>query len=256
MYQRHTNTTIRPNPTVVELYHWDQALGGFNRKLSQNPQVDDKAALLSASMLLWLLEFCHIDALTPEESWPISPCLGSGPTWLKIARGKEEVWRQMPSPPEDCISAALAPVEQNPILMQRTERLPAQGVPIAFLRLFLLYRRKKSWESTPVYNNVAVDVAWALFTNQVPLTTILSFVTFLSGMSPVFRTRLMAKDPRALLLLACWYGAVHGLGVWWMTPRAKLEGRAICRYLERKYPDNPDLLEMVVFIRRRLEKSC
>ncbi|RAH78618.1 hypothetical protein BO86DRAFT_391622 [Aspergillus japonicus CBS 114.51] len=249
-YQRHTTIPIRSTPDLVESYHWDRALVGFNRKLSQNPQSDDKAALLSTSMLLWLLVFCHVDASTPEEAWPLSPNVISGPTWLRIARGKDEVWRQMPSPPRDCISAALAPVENNPIINRPAEPLaPLQGVPDPYMRLFDLGTGKQSLEYESMYHSVAVDVAQALFADRPLLPTILSFVTFLSTMSSNFKSLLLAKDPRALLLLACWYGRIRRLGVWWMTPRTVLEGESICRYLERGYPDNQDLQEMIVFLR-------
>ncbi|PYH81228.1 hypothetical protein BO82DRAFT_432599 [Aspergillus uvarum CBS 121591] len=249
-YQRHTTTPIRLTPDLVESYHWDRALVGFNRKLSQNPQSNDKAALLSTSMLLWLLVFCHVDALTPEEAWPLSPDVTSGPTWLRIARGKDEVWRQMPSLPRDCISAALAPVENNPIMNRPAPpQATLQGVPASFLRLFGLSTVKESLVFEPVYHRIALDVAWALFADRPLLTTVLSFVTFLSTMSPNFKSLLLAKDARALLLLACWYGKIRGLGVWWMTPRTVLEGESICRHLERGYPDNRDLQEMIVFLR-------
>ncbi|OJJ99039.1 hypothetical protein ASPACDRAFT_121829 [Aspergillus aculeatus ATCC 16872] len=250
MYQRHTTTPFRLTPDWAESYHWDRALVGFNRKLASNPQSDDKAALLSTSMLLWLLVFCHVDASSPEEAWPLYPNLVSGPTWLRIARGKDEVWRQMPSPPQDRISAALAPVENNPI-MNRPAPSPAplQGVPASFLRLFDLDSGKQSLDSGRVYHSIAVDVAWALFGDRPLLPTVLSFVTFLSTMSPNFKSLLLARDPRALLLLACWYGKIRGLGVWWMTPRTVLEGESICRYLERGYPDNLDLQKMLVLLR-------
>ncbi|RAH64739.1 Zn(II)2Cys6 transcription factor domain-containing protein [Aspergillus aculeatinus CBS 121060] len=249
MYQRHTTTPFRLTPDWAEFYHWDRALFGFNRKLSQSPQPGDKAALLSTSMLLWLLVFCHVDASSPEEAWPLSPNLVSGPTWLRIARGKDEVWRQMPSAPRDSISAALAPVENNPI-MNRPAPPPAplQGVPASFLRLFDLGTGKQSSDSEAVYRSVAVNVAWALFGDRPPLLTILSFVTFLSTMSSNFKLLLLAKDPRALLLLACWYAKIRGLGVWWMTPRTVLEGESICRYLEQGYPEDPDLQKMIVFL--------
>ncbi|PYH40727.1 uncharacterized protein BP01DRAFT_387119 [Aspergillus saccharolyticus JOP 1030-1] len=250
MYQRLTTIPIKSAVTGTEAYHWDRALVGFNRTLSQDPRPDDKAALLSTSMLLWLLVFCHLDASIPEESWPLSPGMDSGPIWLKISRGKDEVWRQMPSPPGDRISAALTPVDHNnPLMMPSAQPLPIHHVPTAFLRLFDLDTERCLSGAQSRYCSVAVDVAWALFNDQPVLPTVLRFVTFLSTMSAEFKSLLIVKDPRALLLLASWFAKIRRLGVWWMTPRTALEGEAICRYLERGYGDNPDMQEMIDFLR-------
>lgn len=55
---------------------------------------------------------------------------------------------------------------------------------------------------------------------------------FMNHVQGAFRALLVARDPRALLLLYLWYRRA-GPGVWWVSLRARVEGPAICEYLER-----------------------
>lgn len=68
--------------------------------------------------------------------------------------------------------------------------------------------------------------------------TVISFLAFGTFMRPDFTRLLEEKDPRAILLMAMWYAKVRASDIWWMSRRARLEGQAICLYLERFYPDD------------------
>lgn len=63
-----------------------------------------------------------------------------------------------------------------------------------------------------------------------------SYFIFSSRFPDEFEALLRGKDPRALLLLAFWYGLIGVHDGWWTVKRAKIECTAICMLLE-KDPD-------------------
>lgn len=56
---------------------------------------------------------------------------------------------------------------------------------------------------------------------------------FMNQIQGAFRALLVAREPRALLLLYLWYRRA-GPCVWWVSLRARVEGPAICEYLARR----------------------
>ncbi|PWY69050.1 hypothetical protein BO70DRAFT_432548 [Aspergillus heteromorphus CBS 117.55] len=242
MHRRHSDTPPGTGLSLPESRHRYRALTGFNRKLSQPNRPEDTGAMVSTAAMLWFLIFCEIEAPTLEETWPLMRTPSSDPPWLQVNRGKAEVWRLMPSSPTDSIAARLAPVQLCPLSPVNMMALDIDTIPPEFVRLYRL-------DTTSPYHAVAIGVARALYHDQAVITTILGFVTFCSTMDDGFRRLLLARDPRALLLLACWYRQVRGLGVWWLTPRAWREGEAICVYLERQFSDNVDLQKILLQLR-------
>jgi len=89
-------------------------------------------------------------------------------------------------------------------------------------------------------------------------TTILTFYVFTQTMTPECIQLLEGRDPRALLLLAYWFGMVCEWK-WWLAQRARVEGRAICLWLERRLDDGgveraerEQWEELLVFPKQRL----
>ena len=76
-------------------------------------------------------------------------------------------------------------------------------------------------------------------------STIMYFLSFLGHMDPRYRQLLHQKDPKALLLLAWWYGKMCQYNVWWQSRRMVLEGQAICLYLEKVHPDQDDIIKLL-----------
>ena len=64
-------------------------------------------------------------------------------------------------------------------------------------------------------------------------------------MTDWFKRLIEAKDPRALLLLAWWFWKLESAELWWLTRRAKVEGRAIRVWLEQWWGDVEGLLKML-----------
>ncbi|PYI01643.1 hypothetical protein BO78DRAFT_401186 [Aspergillus sclerotiicarbonarius CBS 121057] len=236
-----------PRLSLDESDHWDRALTGFNRQLSQGFRPEEKGALLTTAAILWFLVFCHTEAYTPEDAWPLRCAAPADPAWLQINGGKEEIWRLMPSSSPDPVAEALAPGQFSPLFLGEPVGLDPSKVPLAFTRLFGLNTAFPSAECLP-YRDAAVEVARALYTDRPAFTNILCFVNCLRTMTPRFKQLLLDRDPRALLLLGCWYVKVRQLGVWWMTRRAWLEGEAIWLYLARHFWDVDDIRSMLLSI--------
>ncbi|KLJ10934.1 hypothetical protein EMPG_13739 [Blastomyces silverae] len=86
--------------------------------------------------------------------------------------------------------------------------------------------------------HIALTTLHSLFTTPFkPYTPVAPFIAFITHIDPAYRNLLHHKDPLALLLLAYWYGYVYEneseQAPWWFWSRARVEGRAICMYLER-----------------------
>lgn len=75
--------------------------------------------------------------------------------------------------------------------------------------------------------------------------TIMYFLSFLGHMDVRFRRLLHEKDPKALLLLAWWYGKMCQYNVWWQSRRMVLEGQAICIYLERFHGEEEGIVKLL-----------
>ena len=250
MHDRHTLDSLRPRISLAESDHWDRALTGFNQQLSQGIRPGAPGALLTTAAILWFLVFCHIEARTPEEAWPLGGAAPGAPAWLHLTGGKEALGRWMSSSsPPDPIAEALAPIPLRPRCWGEPAELDRSPVPPAFIRLFGLSRASPGVDHAP-YRDAAVEVARALYTDRPPLITMLSFVHFLRTMTPRFKRLLLDRDPRALLLLACWYGTARPLGVWWMARRAWLEGAAIGLYLERYWSEVDDIHTILASLRQ------
>ncbi|PYH88703.1 hypothetical protein BO71DRAFT_403637 [Aspergillus ellipticus CBS 707.79] len=246
LHDRQLETPSGLELSLAESNHWHRALVGFNRKLAQPYCPEDKGAMLSTATILWFLIFGDVKALTVEENWPLK---STPPSWLSVNGGKAEVWRSMPSSPTDSIAAVLSPVEVGPSYTGSLVQLDMSNVPPEFGRLYQLDTAYPSSADGSPYYTAAIGVARALYHDQSIIDIVLGFVACCSTMDSRFRSLLLARDARALLLLACWYAKIRGLGVWWMARRALLEGEAICFYLERHFPGNADIQKVMMHVR-------
>ncbi len=93
MHDHHLSTVSNTKLSTTEAYHWYQATSTFNKQLSRPPQVEEQAALLTTAALLGTIAFCHIEARTSEEAWPLKPPSSSDLDWLRMSDGKKEVWK-------------------------------------------------------------------------------------------------------------------------------------------------------------------
>jgi hypothetical protein len=264
MHDRHLSmddpSTYCPKLKFAESFHWYRAVSSFNDQLSSLQQYDGgkqitastQIALLTTSAILWTISFSHIEARTPEEAWPLTPTSSSDLKWLGMNNGKEQIWKVTQSCPPDPTAMALASIrshEMLPTFLRDVNHLLC-SIPPAFIRLFNLYsRHSPPSNAADPYYTIGVQVAQVVYVDCPIYTTILSFISFVSGISSEVKGLLEAKDPRMLLVLALWYAKLYHVGVWWMSRRLLLEGQAICIYLERFFPHDADIQALLEFPR-------
>src|ERR1700722_20036258 len=232
MHDRHLSPVSNTKLSTTEAYHWYQATCSFNKQLSRPLQAEQQAAIWTTAALLGTITFCHIEARTPEEAWPLKLPSSSDLDWLRMSDGKKEVWKLTQPLKDDPVFQALVVVHTGDLLPAPSTRPELKALPLDFISLYGLDATSTT-DNNP-YHAAAASLAQVLDIDR-PITTILSFLTLISAMCPDYKRLLERNDPRALLLLAYWYGKVCQLQVWWLQRRAVLEGQAICMYLERYY---------------------
>jgi hypothetical protein len=249
MHDRYLSANPNKQPSRTEAYHWSRALSAFNKQLCRVPQGEEQTALLTTASLLGLLTFSQIEANTPEEAWPLAPPSGSDLTWLKMSDGKKEVFKltQRSTAEASPLFKKLSYIYTEPLLPVSTasrERAVEGDVPAEIYSIYDLDPNSTSLADNTNPNPASPTAAlkWAvshltqILSPSTPSTTILfAFLYMISAMRPDFKFLLETKEPRALVLLAWWYAKVSSLGLWWVERRVRLEGLAICLYLERRF---------------------
>lgn len=255
MHDRHLSMTDSlyycPRLVVAEYFHWYRAVLLFNDRLSalrhfhgEEDIAASRVALLSTAAILWTISFSHIEARTSQEAWPLKSTSSSDLNWLRMNNGKEEIWKVTQSYRPDTVSMTLASMRTHEMLPipHKNDNTLLNNLPPAFIRLFNLANHDSLQDdSIDPHYTIGVQVAEVVFVDCPIYVTILSFVSFVSGISSEVRGLLEAKDPRMLLALALWYAKLYQVGIWWMSRRLLLEGQAICIYLKRFLSHDADI---------------
>lgn len=245
MHDRHFSTALDTKGSPSENFHWCQSIALFNSKLSGPIQPSERDALCFAAALLGVLTFCHIEAKTPEQAWPLKPSSALDLNWLRMSDGKKQIWRVCEPLRADSVFQPLGPIFVNgpPALsvMPGLETLPPELINLCGLDA-------TSTSDNNPYQAAATALARSLNIDSYQ-STIVSFLSFISHMRPEYKRLLERKDPCALLLLAYWYAKVCQYRHWWIFRRAVLECQAICMYLERYHRLKPGMQELLQFLR-------
>ena len=244
MHDRYLSVPSDTKQSTSEAFHWYQATALFNSKLSKSIQPSERAALWTTAALLGLMAFCHIEAETPEEAWPLKPPSSPDLEWLRMIDGKMEIWKITQPLRADSVFQALAPAQANDFLPTPLTGPQRDALPSEFVELYGLHATSIA-DHNPYYA-AASALAHSLDIDSIP-STILNFWSFTSHMHPDYKRLLEHKDPRALLLLACWYAKVCQSRHWCIWRRAALECQAICMYLERYHPYETSIQKLLQF---------
>jgi hypothetical protein len=148
-----------------------------------------------------------------------------------MSDGKEEVWKLSQPLKADPVFHALAAVHMNDLLPTPSTKLELKTFPLEFISLYGL--DVISTDDNNPYHAAATDLAQVLDIDH-PITTIL--LSFVSTIRRDYKRLLERKDPRALLLLACWYAKICERQVWWLRQRALLEGQSYLHILGEALP--------------------
>ena len=244
MHDRSLSVPSTTKQSPIEAFHWYQAAALFNSKLSKPIQPSERAALWTTAALLGLMAFCHIEAETPEEAWPLKAPSFSDLEWLRMIDGKMEIWKITQPLTADSVFQAMAPAQADDFLPAPLTGPQLDSLPFEFVELYGLHA--PSVVDINPYYTAASSLAHTLEIDSI-LSTILNFWSFTSHMRPDYKRLLEQKDPRALLLLACWYAKVCKSRHWCIWRRAALECQAICIYLEKYHPHDTSIQKLLQF---------
>jgi hypothetical protein len=118
-----------------------------------------------------------------------------------------------------------------------------EDLPREFISLYDL-DSSTTPENNPYYS--AIRSLGSLLHMECNHTTIAKYFSFVGQTGKYYKRLVIEKDPRALLLLGYWFGRVSH-GTWWVSQRALMEGQGICLYLERYYPHETTIQELLQF---------
>lgn len=225
--------------SIAEAYHWSQGAALLNQKLSAPIRPRDRDALWAAAAILGLLSITEIEASTPWEAWPLKSADSTDLVWLDMSHGKEAVWKATDPMRPDSIFHVMK--DDYRALMTRPALCEIHDMPSELVELCQLNRMAEPRQS-PYFT--AVSHLTRLWHLKCTPATMMRYMQFLGFMDPAFKALLHRKDPRALLILAYWFGPMCG-SLWWIARRARLECQAICLYLELFHPHEKDIQILV-----------
>lgn len=243
MHDRFLSPKHNYERSAVEAYHCYRASTSLQEQLARSLGLAEQAALWTATALLGIIVFAQLDAGTPDEVWPLTPCSTPNVDWVRIGQGKSGVYKITTLLHDDPVFGPLTIIHNPEKEFKLTTGLTLGQLPLPFIRLYGL---DDNIGEVNHYRPALVRLARVLDPKCHPVQVVMDFWAF-TNMSPEFKALLDDRDPRALLILAYWYMRVNQLGVWWLRPRTVLEGRAICAYLEQCHSGDPDLRSLLQF---------
>ena len=234
-HERHQFSHEVKHRSASEIHHGIQSVFLYNQKLSRpfDPAVGD--SLWATAALLGIMTIGSFEATDPEEVWPLAPPSSSDLDWFRFSVRKSLIFvLTNPTRP----GGLFHPMAHE--CAQFNFNLPASGasgIPIALSELCNI-TTYSTMENNPYF--VAAHIL-ARLQNRSRIGTVgIMMITFVSQSQLSFENLLTSKDPVALLLLALWY-ALSGSVLWWIEKRARVESRAIYRYLMRFHGDNHEI---------------
>ncbi|KAH7342456.1 hypothetical protein BKA65DRAFT_457440 [Rhexocercosporidium sp. MPI-PUGE-AT-0058] len=228
----HDRFLFSPTATLstATAFHWSQSVSLLKNKLSLPIRPEDRDPLWATAMCLGIISFFYIEATTPEEAWPLKPPCSTDLSWMAMFDGKSDVEIATEATATTTVSLFNAPFP-NKMKIAMATKAGLDTLPPEFISLYDL--NATSTVPNNPYIPAVRSLAKVLHLNDT-LPIILHFLSFVRSMNPAFKELLKEKDSRALLVLAFWFAKLGGTGHWWLVPRAVVEGKAICMFLERE----------------------
>jgi hypothetical protein len=233
MHQRFTNSQVSQQPSHEEALHHFRSISLFNARMSISKQptgIFEAAALWVSGALISTIAFANIQSLDPELNWPLRSSSSSDLSWLIIAEGKSQLFSMTQSLKGDAQFSRLFPPQTSHVLHRTSMATQLNALPKCLLELCNLAHGPDEDDNNP-YRHAAASLAASQDTDFA--SALIIFFAFIGNISSSFKALLHRKDARALLLLAMWYARLRRIEIWWLQPRALVEGHAICIYLRR-----------------------
>lgn len=178
-----------------------------------------------------------MEAQNAEELWPLSPTQ-SGPHWLKFVEGKREIWKLAGPLTSDSVFTSGA--TQKCGLDSTFVAGELNGLPRQLAKICGLTGRGETARANAY--SAAVLLLNDLFRPDQSTYELNKLLNFCTCMDVEFKNLLLAKDPKALLLLVYWHTQLFRSDRWWTRQRTLLEGKAICLYLRAFYATDNELV--------------
>lgn len=224
-----------------------KAIADFSEELLKPGTSERQVMLRCTSGLLYNMAFAAIEGHKPEEAWPLARPSISDLGWLHTLNAKR------------AISRLATPIGSHPLYPSLSSfEAPADtsaesscaSSPLGFVSLFSLDSGTGS-SNNPYFSSAIKFLS--IWKSQDTIVVSGAFTIMLGGLADL-KELLRQKDPRALILFACWYAKVSESGVWWYRRRAVLEGMAICVYLQRYHLDDLEIQVLLRYPKKVLEK--
>ncbi|TAQ86023.1 hypothetical protein B7494_g5652 [Chlorociboria aeruginascens] len=242
LHDRYFSASPTTRISATEAHHWFLAASLFNQKLSKPIEPDDRDGLWATAVLLGISAFSLIEASKPEEAWPLKPPESTDFDWIDLSRGKAAVWALTdPLRPDSVFNFMARDYKTNYFAQFPTSGF--EGIPSQFVQIYCLDENSSAFNN-PYYT--ALRIVVFLLPIKCGLSNVPTFISFVGHMEPDFRRLLKEKDPRALLLMAYWFVEVRN-SQWWIRRRAHLEFQAVCMYLEKYYPEETLIHELLTY---------
>ncbi len=163
--------------------------------------------------------------------------------WLRISDGKKSTWKIAQPMRDDSVWQPLVLYNMSRQLLPSHRAVPGlEALPPKIIELCAL-NAKSNIHNNPYYG-AASTLARSL-NSDCMMSTFLDFLFFIGDIPPDYTGLLERKEPCALLLLAYWYAKLCQYQIWWIRPRVTIECQAICIYLERHYPYETNIQELL-----------
>ncbi|ATZ51082.1 hypothetical protein BCIN_06g05210 [Botrytis cinerea B05.10] len=231
--------------TLTEAYHLSRAASLFNQKLCAPIANDDKDALWATAALFGILSMSSIEASSPSEAWPLAAPADTDLEWVRMSESKTAIFELTNPMRKDSIFRVSSTDYKNS-LYKRNRNVDLSSLPTRFVELFDL-NEYSTVNNNPYY--LTLTSVQHILSIECDQPAMLSFLSFLTTMSPQYKFLLKMKDPKALLLLSYWYAKVWSMA-WWVERRAILECQAICIYLDRYHGEDLLIQELLLFPKR------
>ena len=248
MHMRYKNS---PNPwtatpTEKESFHWYHGTAQFRELLSYGVKDEDRDPLWGAAALVGCCTLGSIEATKAEEAWPMKAPGPEDLDWLRMSDGKKEVWKIVDPLRENSVWRDALNYNAHADPEPYGHRVPELDLLYPFLIKIYDFDPESSEHAKDPYHTAA-SILTRLLELDCNHSTIMYFLSFMGHMDIRFRQLLHAKDPKALLLLAWYFGKMCQYHVWWSNRRMMLEGQAICMYLETYHSDNEEIMRLLSY---------
>ncbi|EOA85065.1 hypothetical protein ACJQWK_06816 [Exserohilum turcicum] len=241
-----SDLSLRHSPALsakqqhMSLFHWDLATSLFYRIMAYPLTPAYRDAIWATGVHLGASSFWFVESNDPNAVWPLKPSEPSDLSWIKFGEGKRHLWRIADPMREDSLFHNVLKHRPRSPAPQWVNGEDTEFIPEIFQTLFDIH------ESSTKENNpylVAVVILSRIRNMHLTHANVLHFLYFTTFITPEFIELLEHKDTRAVFLLGWWFRILEDGDLWWMTRRARIQGKAVRMWLRGRNRELAHLLD-------------